>query len=259
MKRYLKIVALAVMMIMGGRTVAQTHGSMFIGVSFPMKDYAIFDGFNQYALTAVDESKAGAGAGFTAGFKWYYGVGVQGLGVMLSVDGFYNGPNVDLKSAYRKGECMIGDQSFIGGNFVYDETPKFINVPAMLGLNYTYSVNPHLAIYAEAGVGGNCRFITDMKTIETITDPLLGITTKQVRTREYYKSFSFAYQAGIGIEVDKNLIIGCSIYDLGSAPVNCDESSKLVIGNNSNSSEPIYTEKGTIKPIMLLGRIGFKF
>lgn len=251
MNRLLKVFALTLMMVVGGQAMAQTRGAMFLGASFPMSDFAEFDAFDDFALTTneFDNDDAGAGIGFNAGLKWYFNVGVQGLGVMLSVDGFYNGPSKDLKNFYRETE-----DSFNGGSLKYKATPQYINVPAMLGLNYIYHINPNLGVYVEAGAGGNLRFITSMESV------IKGVETQITKLQEYDKAFSFAYQAGIGVEVAKNLVIGCSFYDLGSAAVTGEQTikTKTLIDNASNT-ENDFRELGTVHPIMVLGRIGFSF
>ena len=256
MNKLLKVFVMAVMLVLGGQTMAQTRGTMFLGASFPMKDYADFDGFNDFALTTYDSDDAGAGIGFNAGIKWYFNVGVEGLGVMLSVDGLYNGYCADLKAAYRNAEVEMGNQ-YVGGSFSYSATPKYINVPAMLGINYIYHFNPNLGIYVEAGAGGNLRFITDLET--TSKQELLGVVTKTVINNDYDKAFSFAYQAGIGFEVAKNLVIGCSFYDLGQADVNITETKKITVGQETPIVTTDYKALGTVHPIMVLGRIGFSF
>ena len=259
MKRLVKVFLLAVIMIMCGQTMAQSRGNMFVGASFPMKDYAEFDGFNEFALTTldIDEKDAGAGIGFNAGIRWYFNVGVKGLGVMLSVDGIYNGPNPNLKTAYRNSEGQIGNQ-IIGGSFKYNSTPKLFNVPAMLGLNYIYHFNPNLGIYIEGGAGGNFRGITEMETITKGT--IAGIETQVRETQKYDIAISFAYQAGIGFEVAKNLVLGCSFYDLGKAAVKGDNIKKTTTLNDNNTqTTEQYRTMGSIHPLMILGRIGFSF
>lgn len=255
MKKIVKMIALTAMLIIGGQALAQTHGVMFAGASIPLKDYADFDGFNDFALLAYDEDDAAAGVGFNAGLKWYFNVGVEGLDVMLSIDGIYNGPCADLKSAYRSNEVSMSNQ-FVGGSFSYSATPKYINLPAMLGLNYRYHFNPNFGVYVEAGAGGNLRFITALET--TSKQDILGVETKTVIRNEYDKAFSFAYQAGIGIVVAKNLVIGCSFYDLGKANVNMTEKKKIVANNVANEYKD-YKALGTVHPMMILGRIGFSF
>ena len=258
MKKLVKMFALAVMMIFCSQAMAQTRGAMFLGASFPMSDFADFEGIRDFALVSTDhdEDDAGAAIGFNTGLKWYYNVGVKGLGVMLSVDGFYNGPNSDLKTAYRNGEGSMGNQ-WAGGSYTYKATPKYINVPVMLGLNYMFRINPQLGLYVEAGAGGNLRFITGMESV--LESHVSSVWGKYKITTSYDKALSFAYQAGIGFEVAKNLVVGCSFYDLGAAPVTCEQKTKLVDGSATYLDDTDYKEFGTVHPIMILGRIGFSF
>ena len=257
MRKIVKMFAMAVLMMMCGQTMAQTRGVFSLGPTFPMKDFAAFDGnVDKFALTGYDENDAGAGIGFNAGLKWYFNVGVEGLNVLLSIDGFYSGPNADLKNAYRNKETEIGN-SILNGSFKYNSTPKIINVPAMLGVNYIYHFNPNLGIFVEAGAGGNLRFITNLETVSKVT--VASVETKQVITNDYEKAFSFAYQAGLGIEVAKNLVIGCSFYDLGKASVNMTERKKTVVNNGTPDNYTDHKELGIVHPVMVLGRIGFSF
>ena len=257
MNKLFKVFAMAVMLIIGGQAMAQTRGAMFLSATFPMKDYAKFDEFYDFALTNNDETDAGAGMGFNAGLKWYFNVGVKGLGAMLSLDGFYNGPTKELKDAYRSQEGEIGG-NFVGGSFSYTTTPKYVNIPAMVGLNYIFHFNPNFGIYVEAGAGGNLRLITDMESVSKGT--LFGVETQITETQNYEKAFSFAYQAGVGFEVAKNLIIGCSFYDLGGATVNSEHTLKTkTLNDNVTNTEVGYPTYGTVRPIMVMGRIGFCF
>ena len=257
MKKLAKVFALAVLMVMGSQAMAQTRGAMFLGASFPMGDFGDFGGFNEFALTQYGESDAGAGIGFNAGLKWYFNVGVKGLGVMLSVDGFYNGPNSDLKTAYRNGKLWYDGFGSELENFSFNSTPKYINVPAMLGINYRYYLNPNFGIYVEAGAGGNLGLITDMET--TFDSHVSAIHGKYKVTTSYDKAFSFAYQAGAGIEVAKNLVVGCSFYHLGARQVEGSRTTKMVDGNATPINKTEYLEYGEVTPIMVLGRIGFCF
>ncbi len=255
MKKLARIFALVAMMVIGGQAMAQTNGALYLGASFPMKDFAKYDGLDEFALQKVNATQAGAAIGFNAGLKWYFNVGVKGLGVMLSLDGFYNGPNSDLKADYRNGQWGGDD---VSGSFSYNATPKYINVPAMLGLNYLYTINPQLGIYAEAGVGGNMRFITEMESVGTL---IVGPIESSVKTTQKYdNAFSFAFQAGLGFEIAKNLRIGCSIYNLGKADVKGEETVKTTtLNDNISNTKTDYRTFGSIQPIMVLARIGFSF
>ncbi len=248
-------------LFLSGQAMAQTGGFMQLGASFPLRDYADFEGFNEFALTSADETDGGAAVGFNAGFKWYFNVGVKGLGVMLSLDGFYNGSNSDLKTAYRKQESSY-DGELINGSLKYNVTPKYVNVPAMLGMHYFYRINPQLAVYAETGIGGNLRFITDMEAVEKgqIEFGDMVLINRTVKTTQSYdNAFSFAYQVGIGIEVAKNLVISCSFYDLGEAEVKGDWTAKTTVNNGDPSTKTDYKTYGSVRPMMILGRVGFSF
>ena len=259
MNKLFKVFAMAALMLIGGQAMAQVRGAMFLGASLPMDEFAEFDGFNEFALTSTDvlSEDGGAGTGFNAGLRWYFNVGVEGLDVMLSVDGLYNGPCTDLKNAYRETENSY-DGQIIDGSFKYNATPKYINVPAMLGLNYTYHINPSFGIYVQAGAGGNGRFITSMESVSKTA--VLGVETQTTTIQEYDKAFSFAYQAGAGIEVAKNLVIGCSFYDLGSTAVGGEQTIKTkTLNDNVTNSTKDYRDLGTVHPVMVLARIGFCF
>ena len=79
-------------------------------------------------------------------------------------------------------------------------------------------------------------------------------------TRKYDNAFSFAYQAGVGIEVAKNMVIGCSFYDLGKAQVKGDQTVKTKAFNDdvSNTTNN-FNEFGTVHPKMIISRLGFCF
>ena len=125
-------------------------------------------------------------------------------------------------------------------------------------LNYLYNINPQLGIYAEAGVGGNMRFITEMESVGTLNT--FGIESSVKTTQKYDNTFSFAFQAGLGFEIAKNLRIGCSIYNLGKGDVKGEETVKTTtLNDNISNTNTDYRTFGSIQPIMVLGRVGFSF
>jgi hypothetical protein len=89
---------------------------------------------------------------------------------------------------------------------------------------------------------------------------VLGVETQTTTIQKYDKTFSFAWQAGVGIEVAKNLVIGCSFYDLGKAPVKGEQTIKTkTLNDNMTNTKTDYVEMGTVRPMMILARIGFSF
>ncbi len=257
MKKVMRMVVLSAMLFWGAQAMAQTRGAIFFGASIPTGDFGKFDNMNDFALTTTDATYAGAAVGFNAGIKWYFNVGVKGLGAMLSIDGFYNSSNSDLKTAYRSGE-VENNYGFLSGSSKYNSTPKLINLPAMLGVNYIYEINPQFSVYAETGLGGNYRMITTKEHVGKLE--LLGIETQQTTTQKYDGAFSFAWQIGAGVEVAKNLLIGASFYDLGKAEVKGDQTVKRKTNlNNTTTTEENYLTFGTVRPKMFLVRVGFSF
>ena len=246
MNRIKSLICLSLMLVMGGQMMAQTHGTMFLGASFPMGNFNKVDGYYSTALYGGQDAKfGGAGLGFNAGLKWDFGLGVPGLAVVLSVDGFYNGNSGDMKECYKdyaSGYDLLNRD-------IEQKYAQHINVPVMLGMRYTYYFNPQLGLYAEGEVGGNGRFITPHVMKYT---SLLGV--KHTDTERFNTAFTFAWQAGLGLEVSKNLVVGCSFYNLGSSEVKGTETLKSDQGKVENDFE-----HGTLRPMMLLARIGFRF
>lgn len=246
MNRIKSLICLSLMIVMGGQMVAQTHGTMFLGASFPMGDFNKVDSYYSTALYGgQDATYGGAGLGFNAGLKWDFGVGVPGLAAVLSIDGLYNGNSSDMKECYK--DYASGFD--VLNRDIEQNIPQHINVPVMLGLRYTYYFNPQLGLYAEGAAGGNGRFITSHVMKYT---SLLGV--KYNDAERFNAAFSFAWQAGLGLEVSKNLVVGCSFYDLGGSVVKGTETLKF-------GSEKIVNdfERGKLRPMMLLARIGFRF
>ena len=127
----------------------------------------------------------------------------------------------------------------------------------MLGVNYIYRFNPSFGIYVEAGAGAKARFITAMETVSK--NSALGVETQYTYSQAYDGAFCFAYQAGVGIEVAKNLVIGCSFYDLGGAQVKGNLTTTTRVGGGTPNTHTNYNTLGTVHPMMILGRIGFCF
>lgn len=247
MNKLFKVFALAALMVFGGQAMAQSsNGTMFLGASFPVGHFNNGD-FDTWSLT--DENLAsrngGASIGGNVGLKWNFGVGVPGLSVMLSADGFYNGLNADLKEYFYERDIELKNNQLVSSYVL--SRPRYVNVPVMVGLNQVFYLTPSFAVYFEGGLGANARIIT--KYNETIKYVGNVTTTTEYK---YRTAFSFAYQFGLGFEVSKKFVIGTSFYDLGASKV-LAERTVPVFGTDTYKNE-----KG-VRPMMMLVRIGFKF
>ena len=251
MHKLKSLIVAVLLLFVGGQMMGQTHGTMLLGASFPMSDYAKVNGINSTALFGdVNQVCGGAAVGFNVGLKWDFSVGVQGLAVILSMDGFFNGPNSDMDECYddKRNELDV----------LYNDidltTPRYINASGMLGLRYIYYFNPQFGMYIEAGAGGCGRYITDYCERYNFTDILTEDTKRHKNTMEFSSAYTFAYQAGAGIEVSKKLVLACSFYDLGAAPVKGEYIEKI----NWESTTTNF-KHGNLHPMMVLARIGFRF
>lgn len=246
MKKTFRLLALVIMLVMSGQAIAQMNGTMFLSAAFPVGNYGKGEN-NAWSLTAnnLDSRYAGASIGANVGLKWNFGIGVPGLSVMLSADGFFNGLNNDLKEYFDEREIDMKNNQLIKSYTL--NRPRYINVPVMVGLHQIFYLTSSFGIYIEAGLGGNARFITNYE--ETVVDAL-NISTSTIY--DYKTAFSFAYQVGTGFEVSKNFVIGASFYDLGASKV-VAERTRPILGTDTYKNE-----KG-VRPMMMLVRIGFKF
>ena len=82
---------------------------------------------------------------------------------------------------------------------------------------------------------------------------VISVEEKPKEPKSNYAITGLYFYDNSVIEVAKNLVIGCSFYDLGKA----DVKGETVIKGDPNS--PRATMWGTVHPMMILGRIGFSF
>lgn len=249
MKRFFTLIIAATLMFAGSQLFAQTDVYLNLSGVVPTGNFAdgeIDNSGVDWGL--LDEDKdGGAGFGFNAGLKFKIATGVNGLGVLVSVDGIYNGLNSELREYFAD---LIDD-----GEDNYDDfyliTPKYINIPALAGVNYTYNINQKFGVFAEAGIGPNLRIITKL---ERYAETNYGKTTSTI---EYEPKLSFAYQIGAGIELSKRITLGVNFYNLGDAKVRYEWTTKekTQYGNNSDSEKETLKR---IKPTMVMVRVGIK-
>ena len=251
MNKVKRLMMVAVMLIIGSQLFAQTNVYLNLGGAIPTGDFADGDE-SGFALVSGDFTEGGAGMGFTAGLKFKFNTGLKGLGVILSLDGIYNGLNADVRDFFEDVENEWDDDF----NDFSMRTPKYLNVPLMVGANYTYDINQKLGIYGEAGLGANFRYITKLELDGKET--YQGETYKVNVAVEYDPTFTFAYQLGAGIEINKSMTVGVNFYNLGAGKV----SGKMKEKESYNGSSETDSEKFKYKrvtPTMVMLRVGFKF
>ena len=249
MKKLSTLIVAVLLMFAGSQLFAQTNVYLNLSGAIPTGNFAdgeIDNSGVDWGL--LDEDKdGGAGFGLNAGLKFKIATGVNGLGVLITVDGIYNGLNSELREYYAD----IVDEGEDDYDDFYLITPKYFNIPALAGVNYTYNINQKFGVFAEAGVGPNLRIITKMESYAETS------YNKVTYTREYEPKLSFAYQIGAGIELSKRITLGFNFYNLGSEKVRYEWTRKVKSQNGNGSDSGKETLK-RITPTIVMLRVGFK-
>ena len=252
-----KVIALAAI-ILGGATVtsAQNGVTVRIGASFPVGTFSQGTEAKELALSTPEATFGGAGIGFNAGLKYQIEV-VKNLGIFATADFFYNGLNKDAKNDIKKEIAVEGIEAS-------STIPSYMNVPVMLGLNYSFLNIRNIALWAEAGAGVNLGKITKMATEINAEVPLIGNINGSTTTT-YDMSTTFAWQAGVGVCLGRNLSLGVHYYNLGSSVVNSETAVDANVGDfGSINIDNILGENGKfttgkLNPSMIVARLGYTF
>lgn len=231
-----------------------TEFSIHLGGAFPMGDFGDSRASRGLVAWSDKTEKAGAGTGFDIGAKLKFNIpSINGLGVMLTADLFYNGPNNDVKD-------WIDDLIY---SYIYDDelddaeitAPKYINIPIMLGVNYDYTINEKISVWGEAGIGANIRKMTMLKQYLSSGDVELIIKQK------YDITTTFAFQIGAGLKLMDKVSLGLHYYALGSGKVKGMVSEEYIenyVGGEYEYLDGDFTLR-YINPTMFVIRLGYHF
>lgn len=250
MKKIVITVMVLAMASMGALQ-AQNTFSLRAGLALPMGNYAsatadYTNNVLRYGL--LDQTKkGGAGMGFCAGMQEKFGFsGVKGFGIIVSADFFYNSTNTDVSDFYEEyvsaNETSTKEYSFT--------LPKYIHVPIMAGVNYTYDINDKIGVFGEGALGVNLRFITGYEAYAATT------TTENIGRISYKTATTFAYRFGCGIIFAKRFTLGLSYIDHGSSKVKGEATSET---NGVTNPGTTNLKGGKIAATNLAIRFGLNF
>ena len=259
-KRFLLI---AVMLLASLSGFAQAQFSLYGGGAFPMgklKAGELKDNYpEKWALINQKGDQGYAGIGFNLGMDVLFPINsVDGLGITLGADFFYNSYNSELKDWVSD----LDDNDF--ESFSYKK-PRIMNVPIMIGARYLYEINDGFGIFGEAGVGLNFRFISKLE--ESLEyeyeeyDPYYGYETYDIEetiTAKYKTATTFTFKVGAGIMIADHLSIGVDYYALGSAKVKADITDDYTIEGYSDTEKSKFKGK-SLNCSELTVRIGYHF
>lgn len=146
-------------------------------------------GFNSFGENGGAMFGASFGLKFTYAFR-NTALEDSGLGIFLAGDAMWNSLDKSIREMYDKVSCT---------------KPMYINVPIILGVNYTLNFGNVFGIWVEGGIGADLFF----KTPEGWEN----------RLTEYKMGAEFASQVGAGILLARTVSLGAHYYWLGTQDV----------------------------------------
>lgn len=247
--------------LLGGAVNAQTSFTFKVGGAFPIGDYGDVradyeNGILRWGLMEKDE-RGGAATGFNLGVEWRHEIAsVKGLGIVISLDGFYNGLNEDLRDffddAIKEAEDDNDDMTIT--------KPAYLNFPVMAGINYMYEVTSGMKVFGTAAIGANMRFITPLKgeSSSSYYSSSAGTTIKSeyTTTIKYKSATTFGFRLAAGILFNDKFSVEFGYYNLGAGKVKAEaeyESINSYYGNDSGSEKQTFK---SITPSIFSVRLG---
>ena len=256
MKKVTIIFAMLAVMGIGAASAQKTvHFSLRAGGLFPQNRFAQASGDylsgNGLNWGVIDYSnKGGAGMGLTFGMQVKFDIkSVKGLGILLGVDGMYNALNADVNAFY---EDQVDAMDLPPIQYSM-KMPVYFNIPAMVGVGYSITPIPNIGFFAEAAMGANLRFITNM--VETTYDQSLNQET--VVTTEFNRNLTFAYRFGAGVIFKDKYTLGIDWYNLGTAKLQGLQHTE--INGVLQVGSPVRYRAGKITPVNVALRFGITF
>lgn len=210
---------------------AQNGLSIYAGGNFPVGTFGKGDKLSNIALSSLKSDLGGAATGVNLGLKYQLKV-TGSLSAFASADLLYNG----LKGEVKEDLKLLGDDFSI---------PEYLNIPVMLGANYTIVDILGVSLWAEVGAGINFCNITG--------DPI-SITTFFGDDASYKFASSFVWKAGVGVSVAKKVSLGLHYYGFGASDVSVASTIETGVGELLTD-----LKKGTVTPAMVVLRLGYHF
>lgn len=233
------IACVAVMLGMSTIGFAQSGLSVRVGGSFPVGTFAQ-GGAGDMALMMPASELGAAATGVNGGVKYQLNI-LGDLGVFASADLFYNGLKKEVV------ETMKDDNENV-------ELPSYMNIPLMVGVNYTLLKFAGASLWAEAGAGVNLRNITASSASAAVGTLISGSTESN-----YDFSTSVAWQVGVGVSLSK-LSFGVHYYGFGASEISGETTTSADLGGILGGvTKPMKFTAGKLNPTMLVARVSYTF
>lgn len=228
MKKIVIAISILMMSISCGEIFAQKDGfSLHLSGVFPNGDFGDV-GYTSIGASPSTTSIGGAAStGFGLGVKYQRSISlVKNLRAMFEANIMYNPLQGEMKDIIEK-EILPGCEMLSSSVSI----SKYLNIPLMAGLNYSFDLAEKIKLYGELGVGLNVRLITKTSAEYEYEYPYWDWdsetgeeTTRIVKEKgegkyKFNQAVSFAYQVGVGVLLFEKLSVGLNYYNLGSAKV----------------------------------------
>lgn len=186
---------------------------------------------------SADRGKS-TSVGFSFGAEWGYQIkAVDGLSVVISLDGVYNGPTRELNENFRKEYDRVTGMG-VGMTIV---KPSFFNFPLMLGAKYSYEPLPGIGIYNAVAAGANLRCTTPITFEYTYSETYgtVHLTYKDV----FAPTVTFAFRLSSGILFDERYSVELGYLSLGTGTAESEirgtASSDAASTESTNKANPM--------------------
>ena len=253
MKKITRLALLIIAILGMNCAKAQTDFSIHAGLASPLGSFADSRASKGQMAWNTKTDRAGAGLGFDAGMKFRFKIPfVKGLGVIVTADLFYNGPNSDVKD--WKEDLL--DEALEESSEISDAEitiPKYINIPIMVGVNYEQNIAKDIKLWGEGALGANIGMITDFNQWALYYDE-----EEYIMNYSFNSNTSLAYQIGAGVMFAKKFSLGIHYYAFGSKKVKGEMNAESITGSGVHTDSERFTLK-SINPSLFVIRAGYHF
>lgn len=179
---------------------AQNNNELIFGFAFPQAEFGEGDFDN--GMNGVGQ----ATTGIHFGYKHYKPLKINNLKMTLSIEAIYNELSRDFKDEL---EDQFGLNDY-GEEYNIEITfPRYLNIPLLVGLNYSYKIQNDLFLFGEGNIGANIFKTTNLNVSgKDYYGYVEGITS-------FSPSVKFAYRYGVGLLYKEKYNITLSFYNLG--------------------------------------------
>ena len=194
-----------------GASENESNCSIHFGCALPIGEFGNISTPNSTVL-GTHVLLNGASLGFSIGGRYLYrfeNTGLEGLGhsIFLSADVFWNNMCKTYRNYYERYE---------------NKHSMYLNIPILLGYNYTHFFNDKVGVFGQAGAGIDLFF----RTRDLISN-----------NYQYYRmSYAFTAGFGAGVILGSHYSIALHCDFLGSQPIRVDGVTYSSTDNGSSSS-----------------------